>query len=418
MFCRFLAETSTIVVFPTPPVPQKSAIRKLLLDPVDIRVRLIDFVDGHYDRDTCCLRMLNRLDCLRHNTIISCHDQHDDVRYLRTARTHQCERFVTRSVEEYDPPPFARFVWIRNLDRVGSDMLSDAASLTLRYMRLTNGIQQAGLAVIDVSHDSDHRSSHIGVFHGFWSDLEFRLDRHILEGAERDIEAEVPADLLRHIGVERLIDRCHDPSLKEYSNDILRLDLGLLGKLSNRAPFYEANRFELRWDRSNRRRNLARPSDRQPCGLMTFLLVVATGAWPRAMTSLVACVARRNIDTSLRGAGRQNVYFGLRSGCRLRIGPESSLTSTGRFDAGYGDCRNNDWPRLWRCKSDDARRSRYSRRRWRYGWLGRCWRRRHFGLKSLHFFNLSWLGGHLLEFTFDLFLKSSFACRRGGSCLW
>ena len=60
--------------------------------------RQIDLVDRHDDRHIGGLRVIDRLDRLRHDAVIRGHDQHDDVGDLRTARTHGGERLVTRGV--------------------------------------------------------------------------------------------------------------------------------------------------------------------------------------------------------------------------------------------------------------------------------------------------------------------------------
>ncbi|MND31077.1 hypothetical protein D3C80_216170 [compost metagenome] len=43
------------------------------------------------------------------------------------------------------------------LDLVGTDVLGDAAGLTGHDIRLTDGVEQRGLAVVDVTHDRNDR---------------------------------------------------------------------------------------------------------------------------------------------------------------------------------------------------------------------------------------------------------------------
>ena len=49
------------------------------------------------------------------------------------------------------------------LDLVGADMLGDAAGFARGHIRLADGIQQGGLAVVDVTEDGDHRRARLEV---------------------------------------------------------------------------------------------------------------------------------------------------------------------------------------------------------------------------------------------------------------
>ncbi len=68
---------------------------------------------------------------------------------LRAAGPHGGERLVARGVEEGDPLLVVR-------DLVGADVLGDAAGLGLDHLGLPDGVQEGGLAVVDVAHDGDH----------------------------------------------------------------------------------------------------------------------------------------------------------------------------------------------------------------------------------------------------------------------
>ena len=48
-------------------------------------------------------------------------------------------------------------------DLVGADVLGDAAGLALADVGLTDGVQQSGLAVVDVTHDGDHRRTDLQI---------------------------------------------------------------------------------------------------------------------------------------------------------------------------------------------------------------------------------------------------------------
>ena len=59
-----------------------------------------------------------------------------------------------RGIDEGDEPVFAIEAGVH---LVGTDVLGDAAGLFLADVGLTDRVQQSGLAVVDVTHDGDHR---------------------------------------------------------------------------------------------------------------------------------------------------------------------------------------------------------------------------------------------------------------------
>ncbi len=64
-------------------------------------------------------------------------------------RAHLGECLVARRVEECD-------LATMHLDLVGTDVLSDAAGLALGHARRSDGVEQFGLAMVDMAHDRDH----------------------------------------------------------------------------------------------------------------------------------------------------------------------------------------------------------------------------------------------------------------------
>ncbi len=50
------------------------------------------------------------------------------------------------------------------VDLVGADVLGDATGLALAHVGLADGVQQPGLAVVDVTHDGDDRRTELQVF--------------------------------------------------------------------------------------------------------------------------------------------------------------------------------------------------------------------------------------------------------------
>ena len=127
----------------------QTAIGKLALHALGLRIGLIDFVDRDDDRHIRGLRVRDGFFGLRHHAVIGAHDEHDDVGNLRAARAHARERFVARRVDEHDAP-------VAHMRFVGADVLRDSARFAGRNFGFADGVEQAGLAVVDVAHHGDH----------------------------------------------------------------------------------------------------------------------------------------------------------------------------------------------------------------------------------------------------------------------
>src|SRR6478672_4033726 len=130
---------------------------ELAADLLRVGTFLVNLVDCDHDRHIGGLRVVDGLHRLRHHTVIGCDNQDRDVGGLRATGTHGGERLVARGVDEGDRPYRAVEV---DLDLVGADVLGDATRLFLADVGLADGVQQSGLAVVDVAHDRhDWRSS-------------------------------------------------------------------------------------------------------------------------------------------------------------------------------------------------------------------------------------------------------------------
>ena len=137
--------------------------------------------------------MADRLDRLRHDTVVGRDHEHRDVGHLRAAHPHRGERLVTRRVDERD-----RAVAVTHLVR--TDVLGDAAGLAAHDVGVTDRVEQRRLAVVDVTHDGDDRRAR----------LEQRLVVFLVVVGEHREEL----DLLlaaglddEHLGAERLGDQ-------------------------------------------------------------------------------------------------------------------------------------------------------------------------------------------------------------------
>ncbi len=106
-----------------PVLGYEALVDELALDAFGIGPGLVDFVDRHDERDLRRLRVRNGLLRLRHDAVISGHDEDHDVGHAGPASAHLGERFVSRSVEKHDGTQVG-------VDLVGADVLRDAAGLS------------------------------------------------------------------------------------------------------------------------------------------------------------------------------------------------------------------------------------------------------------------------------------------------
>ena len=117
--------------------------------------------------------MGDRLECLRHEAVIRCHDNDDDVRDIGAAGAHGGEGGVAGCVEEGD------FLAIA-LDAVGADVLGDAARFACRNTGLANGIEKGGFAMVDMAHESNDRGAKLKLVDlgglGSFGNLDLRFD--------------------------------------------------------------------------------------------------------------------------------------------------------------------------------------------------------------------------------------------------
>ena len=157
---------------------------------------LVDLVDRYDDRRVGRLRVLDRLDRLRHHAIIRGHHKDDDVGGVGAAGAHGREGRVARRVEEGD------LLAGLELNLIGADVLRDAAGLTRHDVGLAQCVKQRCLAVVDVTHDGDDGRTRLEVVvvivHAFEADLDVGF-RHAFNGV-----AELLDDQLRRVGIEHV----------------------------------------------------------------------------------------------------------------------------------------------------------------------------------------------------------------------
>jgi hypothetical protein len=165
--------------------------------------------------------------------VVGCHHQHDDVGHLGAAGPHQGKRFVAGRVEEDD-------VLVVDRDVIRADVLCDAARFALGDPRFTDGIEQTGLAVVDVAHDGHDRCTRDDVFGARFAAVD--LQQFLFETAQLNIGAKFARDHRRRFGVERAVDGQHDPLHQQLRENVLDANVQLVRQILDRHALGQRNR--------------------------------------------------------------------------------------------------------------------------------------------------------------------------------
>ena len=238
---------------------------QFLLDAIRIGIRLVHLVDRHDQRHTGRLGMVNRFLGLRHHAVVGRHHQNDDVGRLGAAGTHRGKRFVTRGVEEGDHAAVG-------FDVVGADVLGNAAGFAGRHLGAADVVEQRGLAMVDVTHDGDHRrprlQRHILVFGRL-----FEEGIRIVELGGKRLVAHFLDDDHRRFLVQHLVDGDHRTHLHHDLDDFDRLDRHLVRQIGHGNGF---RNMDFTHDDFGRRLEAALTIIRR----MAVLLVTVTATLP------------------------------------------------------------------------------------------------------------------------------------------
>ena len=210
---------------------------KLVLHAVRVGVRLVDLVHRDDERHLGRLRVADGLQRLGHHAVVRRHDDHRDVGDLRPAGTHRGERLVTRGVQEDD----ALAVLRGDLGR--ADVLGDAAPLAGRHGGRPDRVEEARLAVVDVSHDGHDRGprDQVLVVRVLFPELDLlglgRRPAALFLGVRggrvdlRHLVAELLGHERRGVTIDQLVDGREDAALDQLADDVRRADDEELGEL-------------------------------------------------------------------------------------------------------------------------------------------------------------------------------------------
>src|SRR4051794_15601950 len=210
---------------------------ELLADLGGVGPLLVDLVDRDHDRHLSGLGVVERLDRLRHDAVVGSDHQDDDVGHLGPTGTHRGERLVTRSVDEGDRPLL--LIELGD-DLVRADVLGDAAGLPRHHVGVADGVQQLGLAVVDVTHDGDHGRTDLPVLgvalvaEGEVEGLE-QLAVLVLGADHLDVPADLGTEQLQRLLVHRLRGGDHLAQVEQGGHQRGRLRVDALGQIGQRG---------------------------------------------------------------------------------------------------------------------------------------------------------------------------------------
>src|SRR3954462_7371703 len=184
----------------------EAVLRELAADLRRVGAFLVDLVAGDDDRDVSRLRVVERLDGLRHHAVVGGDDEDRDVRDLRTTGTHGGERLVARGVDEGDR---AVLLLDRRVHLVRADVLGDATGLARLHVGGADRVEELGLSVVDVTHDGDDRRARdevLFVLVGIELEVEPRQDLGVflLRRDDLHVVAELGAEQLQRLLRSRL----------------------------------------------------------------------------------------------------------------------------------------------------------------------------------------------------------------------
>ena len=170
--------------------------------------------------------MMDGLLGLRHDAIIGCHHQDDDIGSLGTTRPHGRERLVTRRIQKGHHAT-------RCFDVISTDVLGNPTGLTRCHTGFADMVEQRGLAVIDVPHDCHHRRTRQqGVF-GRASLFLFQEGIRIIElGRKRLVPHFLDHDHGRFL-IECLIDGHHGAQFHQRLDDFSGFDRHLVRQIGH-----------------------------------------------------------------------------------------------------------------------------------------------------------------------------------------
>ena len=210
---------------------QQVLFRQFLFDAIGGGSLFVDLVDRHNNRHFCRSCMADGFQGLRTHPIVCRNHQDGNVSDFGAPSTHGGERLVTRSVQEGELP---RGVVVLNLDLVSTNVLGDATGFSRGDAGLTDRIEEAGLAVVDVAHDGDDRGTANEMLEIFLFDHLDGLLGRLFDIVLKHRHAEFLCHSFDGWHVQGLRDRGNDPLEEQGFDDFRALDAEHVSELLDR----------------------------------------------------------------------------------------------------------------------------------------------------------------------------------------
>ena len=172
--------------------------------------------------------MIERFDSLRHNAVIGCNNQYNDIGNLGTARTHHGKRFMSGRIEEGDIPLGRRH-------HVCTDMLSNTAELMGGNVSAADSVQRLCFTVVDMSHNGNHGRpcKQLGIFITDGFDNGF-----IIEADDFNIAFVFRSQNGCRIRIDGLIHRYHHAHFHQFADKLRCLKIHLSSQFRNGNGFH------------------------------------------------------------------------------------------------------------------------------------------------------------------------------------
>ena len=204
-------------------------LQQRLADFLRVGVMLVDLVDRDDHRHAGGAGMVDRLHRLRLDRVVGGNHQYDDVGHIGSALAHFGKGFVAGRVEEGD----LRLVLQRHLIR--TDMLGDATGFPAHDIGAAQRVEQARLAVIDMTHDRNDGRTRNGLIIHIFVRVVGQIDVRIADAD--DVVTEFGDEQLGRVLVDRLRHRDGHAHLEQRLDQVGTLFRHAVGE------FLDGDRF-------------------------------------------------------------------------------------------------------------------------------------------------------------------------------
>src|SRR5690625_4437123 len=212
-------------------------LSELLFDPVGTGTLFVNLVDGHNDRNTSCLGVVDRLNGLRHHRVIGSDDQNDNVRSLGTPASRDGKSVVTEGIQEGELAASIRFY------QIGTYMESDPSRLTSCNAGFTNVVKQRRFTMVNMHQHSNDRCAWLQIFRQIL--LLFDLLDQLFSINKVDITSILIGNQFNGRSIESLVDRDHHTDTHTGCNHIGGFDTEKFSQItdSNELRYFNSLLF-------------------------------------------------------------------------------------------------------------------------------------------------------------------------------